>query len=310
MIWSFSTYRQFKRCQRQWFYKNVYGNSRCNDPSRNEAFILGQLKSLSAWRGDVVDKTLSNFIIPSINSKKALNLADSISYAKKLCRRQLDFAKLKSYRDGKAKSNSGLDYCALFPLEYDIPISTDDLKELWREIESSLANFHKNELILRYLITSSKLLAQRPLIFQVGEISLRGVPDLIAFYEKEPPRIIDWKVHSFGTKAYDEQLIIYALALSRCKPHVDFPTSLTSFKVESFNISEYQMLLDVVRDYEITSDRLEDVESMIDASLLDMNLSGAMKKINETEVNAFETTKFPENCQTCAFKKICWERTE
>ena len=38
-----------------------------------------------------------------------------------------------------------------------------------------------------------------------------------------------------------------------------------------------------------------------------MGLSGATNKLAETNMKDFETTIYPDTCQTCAFKKICWE---
>ena len=134
---------------------------------------------------------------------------------------------------------------------------------------------------------------------------VRGVPDLIAFYEDEPPRIFDWKVHAEGTRSYDQQLLIYALALARSSPHRDFPTRM-SHVVEEIRVTECQLLVNNLRNYSVTAERVTEVEEFIAESILEMGLSGATSKLVETNINDFETARFPSTCQSCVFKKICW----
>jgi len=307
MIWSFSSYRQFTKCQRQWFFKNILASSRANDPLRKEAFYLSQLKSISAWRGAVVDKTISDSAVNRIRRKESLTLDDLLSHARHLCRRQFDFAKARKYRNGQAKGVSGDDFCALFAFEYGNPVSNEELKDAWAEIETSLSNFLNNARLISMLKSSKMLVTQRALTFQVNGVTVRGVPDLILFFESEPPHIFDWKVHAFGSKAYDIQLLVYAVALARSKPHKDFPAPFHAYPPEAIRISEYQLLLNVVRDYSVTQERVMELEELMAESILEMDLSGALDRGGNLKMGDFETTRFPENCQTCGFKRICWE---
>jgi hypothetical protein len=307
VIWSYSTYRQFNKCQRQWFFKNVYASHAANDPLRKEAYLLGQLKSISAWRGDVTDKTLSNFVVRGIAVGKTPKLDQAIDYARILCRRQYDFSTAKKYRSGQSKSSIGVEFCALFPIEYDIPISNQELTKAWNDIELALTNFFNNASLMDRLRSAKSLLAQRALSFQINGTYVRAVPDLIAFYENDPPRIFDWKVHSQGLKSSDQQLMTYAIALKRAKPHKDFPDSVANLQVEDVRISECQLLLNIVRDYELTRDLVIETEEEIAENIFEMNLSGAMAKSSDATANDFQTTRFPEMCTTCQFKKICWE---
>lgn len=148
MIWSYSTYRQFLKCPRQWFYKNLLANANAKDLMRKEAYYLSQLKSISAWRGDVVDKTISSYIVSNMRNGHSVTLSESRDYAKRLCRRQLDFARGKKYRTGVTKSAAGDDYCALYQVEYEIPISNADLKSAWGDIETAFSNFFGNEILI------------------------------------------------------------------------------------------------------------------------------------------------------------------
>lgn len=306
MIWSFSSYRQFLKCPRQWFYKNIFANSVTKDPLRKEAFYLSQAKSISAWRGDVVDKSISNFILKKIVNKRQVDGNEAVEYARSLCRKQFDFAKTKQYRNGLTKKVVGDGYCVLYSFEYDIAVSNDELKTAWDEIECAIMNFLGNQDLNAQLSEASILISQRPLMFSINGVRVRGVPDLIAFYKDEPPRIFDWKVHAFGTKTYGQQLSVYALALARSNRHSDFPIN-AQYKAEEIKVSEYQLLLNVMRDYEFDVESTTETEEFIAESILEMELEGANKKLQDTTSDDFQTTRFPENCQTCAFKKICWE---
>ena len=48
------------------------------------------------------------------------------------------------------------------------------------------------------LRAADRLITQRSLTFAHADISVRAVPDVIAFKGDEAPAIIDWKVHAFG----------------------------------------------------------------------------------------------------------------
>jgi hypothetical protein len=55
--WSISTDRLFRRCQRQFFFREIAANHAARD-WRREAFILKQLKTLELWRGTVIGRHL------------------------------------------------------------------------------------------------------------------------------------------------------------------------------------------------------------------------------------------------------------
>ena len=60
MIWSISESKTFKRCQRQWYFKNCVASALAKkDPIRREAYLLSKLQTISGWRGQIVDSVLS-----------------------------------------------------------------------------------------------------------------------------------------------------------------------------------------------------------------------------------------------------------
>jgi hypothetical protein len=308
MIWSFSGHNQFKRCQRQWYYKNLVASALSKkDLARREAYILSTLQSIYAWRGSVTDDVITDFIIPKIANKNCPTIDETLAHAKKLCRVRYDFAMSKKYREeGMSKALAGDSYCALHPIEYGLTITNEDFKKAWMEIETSLTNFLGNQELLDYLKSAERLITQRALTFKVGEYTVRGVPDLIALFGDAPPHIFDWKVHVFATKMYQEQLLIYALALERGNRHNDFPADMNMQSAKDIRISEYQLLKNSLRDYSVNDEYLEDIDELISESILEMSLVGADKKFKDVDIQDFTTASYPETCQSCSFKKICW----
>lgn len=308
MIWSISTYREFRKCQRKWFYKNKIAHWSKKNKDRREVFILSNLVSISAWRGQIVDYTISNFMIPKILKNTNYSLNEVINYAKKLTSSRYEFAKNKSYRnDSITKSKSEYEYSALFPFEYN---TNNNLKEsfkiAWDEISTALTNIYNNKLLLSDIGKADYLIAQRSLTYKKHGFSIRAVPDLIAFYNDKPPTIIDWKVHVFATKSYNEQLLLYAIALKNCKPHKDFPDNINSFNLLNTRLQEYQLLTNSLREYQITSEYINEINEYITDGLLDMQRRGCHKNYSELSIDDFDVTHNPQHCKTCNFKKICW----
>lgn len=308
MIWSYSGHNQFKRCQRQWFFKNLMANALAlKDAERREAYILSTLQSIYAWRGTITDDVITNYLIPKISNGNYFDFDNTLKFAKDLCRKRYDFAVAKRYREKNiTKSSAGNAYCALHPIDYGIPIGNREFTKAFEEIEESLSNFLNNASLIDYLKSAKMLVAQRALTFNIGGTTIRGVPDLIAFFEKEPPHIFDWKVHVFATKMFHEQLLIYALALERGNNHSDFPLNMNMDSAKDIKISEYQLLKNTLRDYSITDEFLDDIEELISESIMEMSIIGANNKYQETNIEDFAPAQYPETCQSCSFKKICW----
>ena len=226
MRWSYSASRSFRQCQRQWFFKNVVANARAKDPFRKRAYLLSKLQSISAWRGSIVDNVISNTIIPNINRRSPITLNDAKTYARSLFDRQLAYARRHPLGDLALKvSQEGDDFAVLYPMEYGGELPEHEIERAWGEVETALENLFRMEDIKQILKSSDYVVAQRALQYKLMDgVTVLAYPDAIAFRRsKPPPVIIDWKVHAFGMNDAWLQLAIYAIALSRCKPHRDFP---------------------------------------------------------------------------------------
>ena len=311
MIWSISSYKEFQRCQRRWFLNKKAASKSPKDEFRREVHFLSELEGIDAWRGKIVDYTISEFVIPKLNRKESIVTSEVFAFTKKLTRARYDFAKAFRYKEEKLKKTDHVyDYAALYEFEYTS--STEDikakLKKAWSEIELALGNFLGNQELIEHLKTASYLAKQKNLMFKSHGHNVKGVPDLIAFFPDRPPHIVDWKVHYYGTKSYNEQLLVYAVALKSCNPHKDFPANLADYTIQDISLTEYQLLKNTIRNYNVTDYHIEIINDFIASGLYAMQRKNCDEKYEKLNIEDFEQTQNLDNCKTCPFKKVCKEK--
>jgi hypothetical protein len=308
VVWSFSQSRAFDRCQRGWFYDAIYGNGVAKDKDRHEIYLLSKLQSISAWRGSIVDKAIETSLVPALKNGRPGQLRQTVARAKQLFDAQRAFALRHGLRDdGLKPSKAGDDFAAFLAVERGEQISDDVFEKAWREIERALNNLFGMTDLLDDLRRAEFLMAQRALQFKHGEVTVKAVPDLVAFYRGRPPLIVDWKVHLFGSRDYWLQLATYALALARCSPHRDFPRSFIDPKPTAMRLVEAQLLTNSVREHEFDADDVMVVEDYIAASAERMAMAVDGRKSVELSASDFPVAIYPDSCEGCPFRKPCWE---
>ena len=308
MRWSYSASRSFRQCQRQWYFKNVMANARSTDPLRKRAYLLGKLQSISAWRGKIVDDVISKTLIPKLNRRAHFTLQDAKNCARGLFNRQLAYARQHPITDlGLQVSKEGDNFTVFHVIEYQGELPEHEIERAWCEVETALINLFLMDDIKCILKSSEYIVPQRPLQFTLmDDVTMLAYPDVIAFRSDTPPAIIDWKVHAFGTNDAWLQLAIYAIALSRCKPHADFPGSFES-QPQELDLYEVQLLTNVVRQHSLEEDQIIEAEEYMINSAYEMGCLTEGKKYADLNVEDFRTADHAETCQRCAFRAICWE---
>jgi PD-(D/E)XK nuclease superfamily len=143
--------------------------------------------------------------------------------------------------------------------------------------------------------------------FESFGVKVKAIPDLIAFYADAPPLIIDWKVHSKGSYSYRAQLALYALALTRCRPHRDFPSPSRIGDPTELRLLEVQLLTGQQRCYRLCEEDIAAIEDFIAASADEMLLAGGDQLSYDLHAADFAVARSPEVCQRCVFRKLCWE---
>lgn len=311
MKYSFSLNRIFRTCQRWWYYTTLFKSSKAKDPLRHEAFLLSKLQSVPAWRGDLVDYVIERRVVTALKNGWSLNLDQILAFARTVFDKQLAFAKAHRLREpGMSESKDKESFAAFYAVEYGEGVSDEEVEKAWREIVLALTNLLGMQDLLATLGTATHLVAQRPLKFTFDGINIIAVPDLIAFFDNSPPLIVDWKVHAFATSDYRLQLTTYAVALTRCRPHKDFPESLSEYGATDIRLIEAQLLTNRQREYALTDIDIEEFDSFVAVSAAEMVLACGDNPKGQLNPFDFPVTSYPEACQRCPFRKPCWEDSE
>jgi hypothetical protein len=307
MIWSFSESRIFRKCQRQWFYKACRASARSKDPVRREAYLLSKLQSLSAWRGQLVDLAVEQVVVPALNQGRRLMLGQVLDTARALFNRQLAFGRQHRLREpGLAVTKAGDEFAAFYAVEYGTGISDADAVSAWNDVEKALRTLFGLAEFKDLLRLAKYRVAQRSLIFDHAGAKVRAVPDLIAFFADRPPAIVDWKVHTFGVRDYRDQLLTYAIALLRAKPHRDFPTDLSRWKETDVQLFEVQLLRGVIRRHSAEESDVQAADERIAESVMTLQLARGGQEDDELKADDFPAAFDPKACQTCPYRKLCW----
>jgi hypothetical protein len=309
MRWSYSASRNFKQCQRQWYFKNVVANAKAKEPLRRRAYLLSKLQSVSSWRGKIVDDVISKTIVPGINRKMPVMLSDAKKKARELYDRQLDFALRHPINDPNLKvSDEGDDFALFYGMEYGTAPAQEELVTAWSEIEQALNTLYTMDAIRGPLKSSEYVIAQRALQFDLMDgVTVLSYPDVVAFRKGDAPIIVDWKVHTFGQNDAWLQLAIYSIALSRSK-HKDFPAEFAC-SPENILLLEAQLLIDSVREHRVDAHQIDDAEEYISSSAYEIACLIDGKKYDELSADEFTPAVHAETCQRCPFRGICWEGT-
>jgi hypothetical protein len=309
-MWSISEAKTFQRCQRQWFYKNILGSATAKDALRQRAYRLSKLESISAWRGNIVDDTISNFVIPALRNGYPPSLEATKRHALESFERQLAFGRGHSLWGKLSPAQAGPDFAAFHSMEYEGSLSTDEIESAREEVLRALTNLYGMHEIKTRMRTAEYLVPQRALMFRHTDQTVRAVPDLIAFYRDRPPLIFDWKVHVFGLQEAWLQLAVYALALLRATPHKDFPAALQNVRETDVRLVEIQLLKNEVREYSLDDDDVERAESYMAESILDISMVTRGLKHPELIPEDFLVTQYPEVCTRCNFRSLCWKENK
>ncbi|NVM53155.1 MAG: PD-(D/E)XK nuclease family protein [Candidatus Helarchaeota archaeon] len=313
MRWSVSSAKIFSKCQRKWYFTQIAASHGKKDPLRREIYLLKQLKSISAWRGILVDTVIKKAIVPELLLRKIPSEDKVLKFASSIIERQLEFGRALRFREpDMTKSKAGDDYAAFYDLEYNDGLDDTKIQTAIEEIEASLLNLLKSNFLKNIFQSSSQIIAQRTLTHYFEYTTLTCTPDLIVFFERSEPMVVDWKVHAFGTVEYWLQLGIYGYVLSLIEPHRDFPKEfqLVSGSLDNYKLIEYQLLRNQIRKYSLSRQDIADLEDYIFNSINQMKRLVNGKKYKELDINLFQTTRFPNICTRCEFKKICWKDDE
>jgi hypothetical protein len=294
-----------------WFFRQVVAHHAAKDPLRREAYLLGKLDSLWSWRGRLVDDLITHRVVPTLAVGRNPDLSALLAVARKNYDAQLAFATAHRLREPAMKPSHHVDFLALREVEQGAAPADVDLAKAWRDIETALTNLLAMEDLLERLKGATLLLPQRALTFKrtlpEGEpLTVRAVPDLLAFFRDAPPLIVDWKVHTHAAADYREQLAGYAFALTRANGQWGLP-NLSRVSVTDVELIEVQLLTDELRRYTLTDEDIGAVEAYRVTSAASMQALLIDREKGDRNPYAVPTTADLRVCNGCNFKAPCWD---
>ncbi len=308
MIWTFSDYRVFQKCQRRWFYRRIFANARATDPQRREAHRLSRLVTVAAWRGKVVDDVISTIIVPGLRAGRKVQVDE----AKRAARNRFEQQKAIAFGDHDTEPSRNASVGAfggLFELEYREEVTAESLSRAEVEIDQALDAFYSSPTIWHILTRAESALPQQNLSFSLDGVTVRGRPDLVTLNADKPPAIIDWKVQANPLYDHRLQLVAYAVCLARCVPHRDWPPLPSSLKPASIKLLEVQLLTRDLRWHSPSESEIDELDQVIASSSTSMALARGDRGVEELHPEDFAVARDPRTCQRCEFRKICWGDT-
>jgi len=306
--WSYSKAKTFNHCQRKWYYAEIMAQWNAKEPLRKEVYLLKQLRSIHAWRGNIVDTVIHKMIIPRMVKGKLPSEQETIRYATALAERQLDFGKRNRHREpGMTQTKGGDNYCAFFDVEYKNGLNEMQVEKAKQEINAALSTLLCSPLLVEIKRNASKIIPQRNLIIPANDFNVTSRPDLIVFYDNRPPLIVDWKVHEGRNTDYWLQLGIYAYVLAQTKPHVDFPVAFieAKYSAHDYAVTEFQLLKGLTKEYRLSVEDILDIEDYIHST--GSIMKSFVEEDDKFDVRHYASTRYPGMCASCEFGKVCWE---
>lgn len=302
--WSYSAHTVLRRCQRQFAFGHIVASHSARDTLRHEAYVLKQLQHLSAWKGSLVHQVLSTRFLASVQARKPLDAAALTAAADELLLQQFDFSTACRYREpGMTKSAAGEAYCALYDHERGIEITSQDLDRVRAEIAQSFEHLASQQDFLSYVYTGRGHMTEVPLFFALQGSTVAATIDLLFFNAEGRPTVVDWKIAASETSDYSRQLLLYALAVSRCG-------RWPGVQAEEVNLYEANLLKNVVTSHTPSTERLEEVEDWVYRSIVDVEALMGAGRFETLNLDDLDVAEHPTTCNHCNFAPLCIQQFE
>jgi hypothetical protein len=280
---------------------------------RRRAFFLKQLETRYAWRGKIIDEVTSRYITPRINKGEKIVANAVHEYSQKLINSQYAMRMDVHYNDTNELDSGRVEVQGFFESVYESGFSKENLEQIRKDVFISLTNLLDSSLFRSIQSGNVRLLAQRRLSFSFADVTVSSVPDLIIFpLDGSQPRIIDWKVEMpVIYKEHRLQLMMYAYALSKAKPHKDYPDiwRARTIKPSQIALTEFQLLRNMEQEYTVTEDDLIEVEDYIYRTSRSI-MPKISTVVKDPVADSFPRTIFPSMCNRCKYRIICWNKVK
>ena len=300
--WSFSTDRRMRRCQRQLFFANLAAWHNAKDPLRRESFLLSQVKTTDAWRGNLVHRAIEAYVVPALQARQKVQWDQVIEAARCLGSRQFEFSARRRFREKEMKkSKAGDEYCALFEHEFGPPPTAEKLNKTLDSVEHSLRNLAKLEDFLRHVSGRSFYRAETNISADYNGVRIQGVIDLVFSGAYGHYGIVDWKDYSASSTTEARlQMSLYAWLMCQA------PAWRVS-QPENIELWEVNLGLPLAQQYTVDQAAFDELEDFMYRSTENLRRLCSDGTYRATDLENYEYTENPNSCRFCPYQNVCRE---
>jgi hypothetical protein len=306
MKWSFSAHNTFRRCQRQYYFGNIAANHRARDKIRKEAYLLKQVKQLSAWKGSIIHEGINKFVIPYLREGRRIDWPVALSNTLDLASKQYHFSKAHKFRQpGITKSAYNGEYCILAEHERNQEIPDEILENIYDEIRTCFNNLSFQRELISFFEGHKSYYAEHFLSHSFDGVQIKAVPDLIFTGIYGNTSVVDWKIEQdYSHGDHKLQVALYAWVLLN-KWNISDPD-----KIELY---EAQLLEGNIIRHDFVPSMLEELEDFIFQSITEIRSLCGDHKYESQNLDDFQFAKSASTCAYCSFLRLCrevkrWER--
>jgi len=302
--WSFSTDKLFRRCQRQFYFAQIAAHHSPKEPWRREAFLLKQMKSLELWRGSVIHEGIQHYVVPALRKGDVLDWGLLTEQTIQRAKAQLLFSEKGRYREAGIAKGEHEDFCALIPHETGKGVSAGEFDVVCSEIKLAFQRLAAMSDLWEILLGRKDIEAEKQIWVDFDDVKIMVQIDLLFERSTGHPTIIDWKSYETGgdTDAR-HQTVLYGWALWKSELFGALR------KAENIELLECQVQSGVVVKHECSLEVFDELEDHIYRSLNRIFPLCRSKKLSDVRLQDFAFTDNPNNCEYCAFRTLCIERT-
>jgi hypothetical protein len=301
--WSFSTDKLFRRCQRQFYFREIAAHHSEKVPWRREAFVLKQLKTLELWRGTVIHEGIQFYLVPALKAGLPLDWEALGDQTVERAKRQLVFSEQKKYREAGLTKGDEKDFCALIPHESGAGVSAAEFQGVCGDIKTAFGRLAAMREIWEPLLGRKDVEAEEKIWVEFDDLKIMAQLDLVFTRSLGHPTIIDWKSYELGGDTDARlQTALYGWAVWKSKQFDDLHAP------ENIELLECQVQEGVIIKHECSREIFDELENHLYRSLQRIFSLCRSKKLGDARIQDFAFTENPNNCEHCPYRKLCIEK--
>jgi len=297
--WSISRDSLFRECKRKYYY-NYYGSwggwerDKADKVTRT-LYVLKALQNIHMWKGSTVHWEIERVLKQLVSTGRLTPKDKSAQRVTELMREQFRSSREGAYWD---KQGSLKNEIALFEHEYKINTPNETWKRNYDDVIVCLRNFYNSEVLGRINKLPKKSVIS---IESMTAASLSFSPEIIfvkldlAVKSGEGIEIVDWKT---GKAQSDElQFRVYTLFANE---EYDLPP-------DEITVSEINLMSNETYNHTYSPRELIEAQDYINKSIENMKCMLTDPEENTAVMTDFPRTENERICESCKFKKICFD---